>query len=69
MFMKLAKHKTFEYIPRIYDPRKDESQKTRIRFRSLRQHRRKSYAFIWMLALLFFVVYLIILLSKIANNY
>jgi hypothetical protein len=68
MLTRLAKHKTFEYIPRIYDPKKDESNKTRIHFRHMRLHRRRSSSFIWMLALLVFVVSLIILLSKMANN-
>jgi hypothetical protein len=68
MFTKLATHKTFEYTPRIYDPKKDESNKTRIHFRNMRLHRRRSPSFIWILTLLVLVVSLIILLSKMANN-
>lgn len=68
MFTKLAKHRKFEYTPRIYNPKKDEQNRPKIEFRSLR-YRRKPRSFIWLLALIFFVVYFIILLSKFAYNF
>jgi len=68
MFTKLAKHRKFDYTPRIYNPEKDERARPRIEFRRMHS-RRKSRSFIWLLFLLFFVVYLIILLSRFGNNY
>ncbi|OGB66922.1 MAG: hypothetical protein A2Y94_02460 [Caldithrix sp. RBG_13_44_9] len=68
MFTRLAKHKTFEYTPRFYDPIKDEREKTRIHFSRMRQTKRRSRSFIWMLALFIFAVYLLFLLTKMANN-
>lgn len=68
MFMKLAKHRKFEYTPRIYNPKKDDQNRPKIDFQSLK-HRRRNKSFIWLLALLFLVVYLIITLSKISNNF
>jgi len=66
--VKLAKHKTFEYTPRFYDPKKDESKKPRIHFSQLRETNRRSRSFIWMMALFIFGVYLLYLLTKMANN-
>jgi hypothetical protein len=68
MFIKLAKHKTFEYIPRFYDPIKDGRRKPRIRFSRMRETNRRSRSFIWMMALFIFGVYLLYLLTKLANN-
>ena len=68
MFMKLAKHKTFEYTPRFYDPKKDERKKPRIHFSRMRKTSRGSRSFIWMIALFIFGVYLLYLLTKLANN-
>lgn len=68
MFMKLAKHRKFDYTPRIYDPKKKDQTHPRIEFRSMRRYR-KSRSFIWLIILLLFMVYLIILLSKVAQNF
>ena len=67
MFFKLAKHRKFDYTPRIYDPDKVDRGKPRIQFRHLR-YRRKTRPFIWLLFLLFFVIYLLVALSKIVQN-
>ncbi len=68
MFTKLSKHRKFDYTPLFYDPAKEEREHPRIHFRRLRS-RRKSYSLIWLIALLFLVIYLIIALSKIAHNF
>jgi uncharacterized membrane protein (DUF485 family) len=68
MFMKLTKHRNFEYTPRKYDPNKEDRKKPKFDFQQFR-HRKKPKPFIWLLALFIFVVYLIIALSKIAHNF
>jgi len=69
MFFKLTKHRKFDYTPRIYSSQKKDGDKPSIDFRSLHHRHKKSRSFIWLLFLLFFVVYMIILLSKIAHNF
>jgi hypothetical protein len=70
MFFKLAKHRKFDYTPLYYDPQKEEAAggRPRIQFRRLR-HRTKTRPFIWLLALLFIVIYLLIALSKLAHTF
>ncbi|HFE64667.1 hypothetical protein B1H10_04895 [candidate division KSB1 bacterium 4484_188] len=69
MFHKLPKHRKFDYTPLFYDPEKEEREgHPRIQFRHLR-HKRKTRPYIWLIALLAFVIYLLIMLSKIASNY
>jgi hypothetical protein len=68
MFTKLAKHRKFDYTPRVYNPKKNEGARPRIEF-SRMHSKKKSRSFIWLIFLLLFVVYLIILLSKFGNNY
>ncbi len=71
MFFKLAKHRKFDYTPLFYDPKKEEATaggRTRIHFRRLR-HRPRTRPFIWLLALLFIVIYLLIALSKLAHTF
>lgn len=68
MFNKLAKHRKFDYTPHYYDPEKErKAGRPQIKFRHLR-HKRKTRSFIWLLAILVFVVYIIIALSKIVSN-
>ena len=70
MFGKLPKLRKFDYTPLYYDPDKEESDPDRphIHFRKFRR-RPRTRPFIWLLALLFIVVYLIIALSKLANTF
>ena len=68
MFIKLVKNKSFEYTPRFYDPKKDAREKRRIHFSRMRDTNRRSRSFIWMMALFIFGVYLLYLLTKLANN-
>ncbi|GAB4370351.1 MAG: hypothetical protein Kow0042_12570 [Calditrichia bacterium] len=69
MFNRLAKHRKFDYTPLYYNPAKDEREgHPQIKFSQLRR-RRKSHSFIWLFGLLLFVVYLLIALSKIVQNY
>jgi len=68
MFSKLAKHRKFEYIPRKYDPNKEDREKPKFDFHQFR-NRRKTRPFIWLLALFVLVIYLIIALSKIAHHF
>ncbi|MEJ2536732.1 MAG: hypothetical protein P8048_06725 [Calditrichia bacterium] len=68
MFLKLARHRKFEYTPRKYDPNKEDREKPNFNFQQFR-NRRKTRPFIWLLALFIFVIYLIIALSKIAYNF
>jgi len=69
MFGKLAKHRDFEYTPRYYDPKKEEQEKGRpnINFRRMR-HKTKTRPYIWLIAMLAFIIYLLIILSKYAIN-
>ncbi len=70
MFGRLAKHRRFEYTPVYYDPEKEEKERGRPRIHFRRMHRKaRAKPFIWLLAMLIFVVYLIIILGKIAYNY
>ncbi len=70
MFMKLSKHRTFDYTPRRYDPKKEEKESGRkpIRFQHLRSQR-KSKSYIWLIFLLGFVMYIIYMLSKISLHF
>lgn len=70
MFTKIAKHRKFEYTPHYYNPDEERksSDRPQINFRRMRS-RQKTRPFIWMIILLGFVVYLLIALSRIAQNY
>ncbi len=68
MFTKLAKHRKFDYTPRVYNPNKETGSRQRIHFTQLRT-RKKSHSFIWMLILAGFIVYLLFMLSNVANNF
>lgn len=63
MFMKKPRHRIFDYEPRFYNPKKDETEKRKkkLGFRSARQHsslkRRNNLVWI-VLFLLTIVVYL-----------
>lgn len=63
MFIKLAKHRSFEYTPRYYDPDKEKRKHRNIRIRR-RRHEVKSRGLIWMIALLAFILYLMYFLLK-----
>ncbi len=53
-----ANPRRFAYVPRYYDPTKDESLKRRIRIRSRARRRRSPIGLLYFLALLLFAVYL-----------
>jgi hypothetical protein len=69
MFGKLAKHRDFQYTPRYYDPKKEEQEKGRpnISFRRMRR-KTKTRPYIWLIAMLAFIIYLLFILSKYAVN-
>ncbi len=48
----------FSYVPRYYDPTKDESFKRRIRIKSRARRRRSPMGLLYFLALLFFALYI-----------
>ncbi len=62
MFMKKPSHKVFDYIPRHYDPLKDEEErrKRKLRFQSQSHLRRKTKSpLIWVI-LAVMILYLLI---------
>lgn len=63
MFIKLAKHRSFEYTPRYYDPDKEKRKHRSIRIRR-RRHEVKGRSLIWMIAALAFISYLMYFLLK-----
>jgi len=68
MLTKLSKHRDFEYTPLYYKPEKDKEEQIRKRLGIRRLRRRsKTRSLIWMVALLGFLVYILYLLSKIAQ--
>ena len=66
MFIKLAKHRTFQYTPRYYDPEKEKRKHRGIRIRHQR-HQAKGRSLIWMIATLGFVLYLMYFLLKLSQ--
>jgi hypothetical protein len=63
MFIKLAKHRSYQYTPRYYDPAKENKKGPRFRIRR-QSHQAKSKSLIWMFALLAFIVYLIYMFTQ-----
>jgi hypothetical protein len=59
MFMKKPTYKRFEYLPRYYDPSKDESERQRRRIRIQRNVRRGSHRPFLIIVLMFILVYLL----------
>lgn len=59
MFIKLPKHKEFNYQPRFYDPENDkiENRKKRLKFRYNRKYTRKGKSSIYWLILFIIVLY------------
>ncbi len=68
MFSKLAKHRQFEYTPRLFNPEEKQPENSGLRFQHLR-NRRKTRSFIWLVLMLAFIVYLMIVLSKVAHYF
>ncbi len=66
MFIKLAKHRSFEYKPRYYDPDKEKRKYSGIRIRR-RRHQTKNKSLIWMIALLAFILYVMYFLLKLSQ--
>jgi len=58
MFTKLAKHRSFEYKPRYYNPDEEKRKHAGIRIRRQRHHT-KSKSLIWMIGLLGFILYML----------
>ncbi len=48
----------FDYEPRYYDPKRDESLKRRMRIQSRARRRRSPIALLYLLALLVFAIYI-----------
>ena len=53
-----VKPRGFQYEPRHYDPRKDESLKRRLRIKAKVRRRRSPIALFYLIALLLFAVYI-----------
>ena len=53
-----ANPRRFSYVPRYYDPSKDESLKRRMRIRSRSRRRRSPIALFYLIALLLFAIYI-----------
>ncbi len=53
-----AAPRKFSYVPRYYDPTKDESLKRRIRIRSRARRRRSPVGLLYFIALLLFALYI-----------
>ncbi len=66
MFTKLAKHRTFQYTPRYWDPQKEEREHPRIKFRRV-HNPKKSRSMFWYIIVIGFVAYLLYLLSHISG--
>jgi hypothetical protein len=66
MFIKLAKHRSYEYTPRFYDPDKEKRKHPGIKIRSQR-HRTRGRSLIWMIAVLGFILYLMYFLLKLSQ--
>jgi len=62
MFMKKPSHKVFDYIPRHYDPLKDEDErrKRRLKFESQRNIQRKTKSPLIWIILALMIIYLLI---------
>jgi len=62
MFMKKPSHKVFDYVPRHYDPLKDEEErhKRRLKFESQRNIRRKTKSPLIWIILALMIIYLLI---------
>ena len=61
MFGKMPKHKSFDYVPRYYDPEKEKSRKDRIQFKPLSGRKRSNQgkSILFYALLLAMVVYII----------
>jgi hypothetical protein len=59
MFMRKPQHKTFDYTPRYYDPKKDEEARRRRRIHFERNVRRGGHRPMIVLILIFILSYLI----------
>ena len=53
-----ARPRRFDYEPRFYDPKRDESLKRRMRIQSKARRRRSPIALFYLLGLLLFAVYI-----------
>ena len=73
MFVRLKKHRTFNYTPRFYKPEEDESYRTRQRIRFRRggsltaDYRKKSWSLLVKVAAVGLVLYLIYWFAQIAQ--
>ncbi|MFZ0391019.1 MAG: hypothetical protein WAN36_11230 [Calditrichia bacterium] len=70
MFTKLSRHRAFEYTPRRYDPDKErrEGKRPQIQFRQMR-HRRKTRPYIWLILMLAFILYIMVMLTKVVQHF
>ncbi|MDT8324398.1 MAG: hypothetical protein RRA94_09820 [Bacteroidota bacterium] len=59
MFMRKPQHKSFDYTPRYYDPKKDEQARRRRRIQFERNTRRGGHKPLIVLILVFILAYLI----------
>lgn len=55
---KKVRNKKFEYLPRFYDPRKDERLKKRMRIKVSTKHRRSPLTLIIFIVLVAMVAYM-----------
>ncbi len=71
MFIKLSKHRKFEYLPLYWDPEKEEREKgrKRIRFRRTTARHAKMRSYFWLIIMLGFIMYILYLLSRVAKYF
>lgn len=64
LFGRKARPRQFDYTPRYYDPRKDESLKRRMRIQSRIRRRRSPIALFYLAGLLLTALYLYNILGR-----
>lgn len=67
MFIKLSKHRTYQYTPRFYNPKKDERERRKIYFRRATIKRSKSNKLVILFIGMAFILYTFYLLSGVAK--
>jgi hypothetical protein len=62
---RVPKNRRFSYEPRYYDPKKEEREGRRIKFKRTRTRAQaRSRSLIWLITLLFLIIYLILFFNQ-----
>lgn len=67
MFARLKKHRPYQYEPRFYNPDKESRERKPIRFQR-RARKSNARSFVFVIAAIAIISYLLHLLSQIANH-